>query len=281
MNEIFPEELLPFWIDMAPGAFHVSSLSRSVDVQQLLVDKLERLVNRGHLEHYGDKRGWYIPKQSILVELDYINESDEPADIWLPFAMSDLIEIHPGNVIIISGAPNSGKTAIMLNMIKENRSKEWDIHYFSSEMGGGELKKRLKKWPDIGLDQWGFKAYRRSENFHDVVISGHNTLNFIDFLEVHTNFYEIGQKIKRIHDALNGSIAIIGLQKNPHVDTGLGGYRTLEVTRLAIAVDHGKIKIVKAKNWRCTENPNGLQKSFKLVDGYKIIDRHGWYRETE
>ena len=70
------------------------------------------------------------------------------------------------------------------------------------------------------------------------------------------------------------------LQKNPGAEAGLGGFRSMEVARLALAVDHGRVKITKAKNY-CDENPNGLIKNFKLVDGCQIIDRHGWYREEE
>lgn len=273
-------ELLEYWVGLAPGAFHVSDLSRHKDNQQLYIDRLENLVQKGILEHHGNKRGWYQPRQTKLDEIDYVNVDESYVDIWLPFDLSDLVEIHSGNVIVIAGAPNAGKTALVLNMIRENRHKGWDIFYFSSEMGGAELQKRLKKFDGISIDSWGFKAYRRAENFHDVVMPGKNSLNIIDFLEVHDSFYKIGEYIKRIHDNLNNAIAVICLQKNPDQDTGLGGYRTMEVTRLALALDRGRVKVTKAKNFMIPEkNPNGFMKDFKLVNGCKIIDQHGWYTE--
>ena len=272
---------MEYWVGLAPGAFSVSQLTRKTDLQQLYIDMCERLVDKGVLDHYGNIRGWYVPRQTELDEMDYVNVEAEAVDLWLPFELSDLVEIHPGNVIILSGAPNSGKTAVMLNIIKENRHKGWDIHYFSSEMGATELHKRLKKFPDIAIDQWGFHAYRRSDSFHDVIKTGPNSLNIIDFLEVHDEFYKVGQAIKKIHDRLNDGLAVIGLQKNPGQETGLGGFRTMEVTRLALAIDYGKVKITKAKNFRDPEkNPNGLMKDFKLLAGAQIIDRQGWYREV-
>jgi len=279
-DTIMPEPLMEYWVGLAPGAFSVAHLTRKMDLQQLYIDMCERLVQKGTLEHYNDLRGWYVPRRTDLVELDYVNTDAHEVDLWLPFEISDIVEIHEGNVIIISGAPNSGKTALFLNIIKENRHKGWDIHYFSSEMGAAELQKRLKKFPDIAISQWGFKAYRRSENFHDVIKKGPNSLNLIDFMEVHDEFYKIGKAIKKVHDALDGAIAIIGLQKNPGNDQGLGGYRTMEVTRLAVALDYGKIKITKAKNFRNPEkNPNGKMKDFKLVAGCQIIANDGWYME--
>lgn len=284
-NQDNAQAFLMQWIDQAPGAFSAKSLdsqAMSNDDRFLLVENLELLVRIGYLERFGRKRGWYIKKDSDLVELDYINAISDPIDIWLPFGLSDLVEIHAGNVIIIAGTPNAGKSALIYNTIKENRSKGWEQHLFNSESGASELKKRLDKFPDISIDQWGFKAWQRSENFHHVVRKGENVINYIDFLEVHDDFFKIGGMIKQIHDNLAGAIAVIGLQKNPGSDTGLGGYRMLEVTRLAIALEFQKVKIIKAKNFRDPENnPNGKHKDFTLHDGYKILSRETWYREVD
>lgn len=167
-------------------------------------------------------------------------------------------------------------SALMYNIIKENRH-DWDVHLFNSESDAGELRERLDKFDDISIDQWGIKAYQRSGNFHQVVKKGPQSLNIIDFLEVHNDFFAIGGLIKQIHDNLDGAIAIIGLQKNPGSDTGLGGYRMLEVTRLAIALEFQKVKVIKAKAvWNPERNPTGLVKDFKLYDGHKIISNEQW-----
>jgi hypothetical protein len=39
----------------------------------------------------------------------------------------------------------------------------------------------------------------------------------------------------------------------------------------------GRLKIVKAKNWATSENPNGLEINFKLVDGCKLIKTGDWH----
>lgn len=278
------KSLLRTWIDIAPGSFCVADLTKDVDVQTLIMDQLEELVDEGVLDHHGQRRGWYIPKHIELIEMDYQAADDNPVDIWLPFNLTDYVEIYENSVIIISGAPNAGKTAILLNVIRYNRLKGWDIHYFNSEMSAGELKKRLKKFDDITLDMWGFKAYYRADRFADVIFGGKNCLNIIDFLEIHDEFYMVGRKIKEIHDRLKGGIAVIALQKNPGSETGLGGYRTMEVARLALAVDKGKVKISKAKNFAKPDtNPNGWVKNFKIIQGSKILDHVpvGWHREGE
>ena len=268
------------WINAAPGDFSVRMMSSNSEYHFVYTEKLEKLVEIGYLERVGKVRGWYRRIDSQCEPIDFINSNDTPVDLWLPLCISDYVQIYAGNIIIIAGAPNSGKTAFMLNIAKENMRKDWETHYFTSEMGPGELKLRLGKFPYIAIDQWNIKAYQRGGDFQDVIKPGTNKLNIIDFLEVHDEFYMIAKRLKEIHDKLKGGIAVIGLQKNPGLDTGLGGYRSMEVTRLALALDKGECKIVKAKNWVNPErNPNGSTTKFKLVDGCQIIqDRNGWQR---
>jgi len=286
-NQDNAQDFLMQWIDQAPGAFSVRDLGKmSNDNMFLLVENLELLVRVGYLERFGNKRGWYVKSESELVEQDYINADSEPVDIWLPFGLSDLVKLHSGSVVVIAGNPNVGKSALILNMIKENRLKEWDQYLFNSESDAGELKERLESFPDITLDAWGFKAYSRYEDFHQVIKPGKNTINYVDFLELHKDFWAVGGLLKQIHNKLDGAIAVVALQKNPGQEAGLGGNRTLEVTRLAISLDFQKAKCIKAKSTRkLSENPefnvNGRYKKFKLIDGYKIISPDGWFHERD
>lgn len=158
-----------------------------------------------------------------------------------------------------------------------NNMHKFDVHYFNSEMGGSELKKRLSLFDDILLHQWKFKAWERSDRFADVIKSGKGTINIIDFLEIHDNFYEIGGRLAEIHKKLKGAIAIIALQKNAGCDTGLGGFRGLEKPRLYLSMAPHSLKIVKAKNWQGAENPNGKQVLFKVVKGCKFIQTKDWH----
>ena len=272
-------KLLTSFIGMSPGAFCVTQLSRDMNVQQDYIHDCEMLVTMGRLKHHGNKRGWYIPTNLDMNEMDFVNADDEPSNVWLPFSLNERVELYQDSVVIVAGAPNSGKTALLLNIVKENMSR-FNVNYFNSEMSAGELKVRLNKFNYIGLDQWDFKAYERAGDFHDVIKPGPENLNIIDFLECHDEFFKMGKMIKDIHDALNGSVAIIAIQKNPGTDVGLGGFRSLEVTRLALAIDFGRIKIVKAKNFSGENNPNGLTMNFEIKHGSQLIMRDDWHKDT-
>jgi bifunctional DNA primase/polymerase-like protein/primase-like protein len=275
------EEVRDF-IVTSSGFFLTSDVAKRLQVtsrseKKAIVNELLRLRNSGMIERHGNKNGCYRKVENEVEEMDFLSAETESVNLWLPFGIQDMVEIMPGNIILLAGEPNAGKTGFLLNMIRENMRK-FKIHYFNSEMGSSELKKRLNNFDDIALSDWKFKAWERSDNFADVIKPGKNNINIIDFLEIHEHFYEIGGLIAGIHKKLKGAVAIIALQKNPGVDTGLGGFRSIEKPRLALAMSPGVLKIVKAKNWKTSENPNGKQIRFKIASGCKLFKQGDWHK---
>ncbi|MCP4569154.1 MAG: hypothetical protein GY841_16390 [FCB group bacterium] len=301
-SDILPDDVVELyalqiqeWVQAAPGDFHVKdidydfrttrvqgqevNLFRTYNEKMNRTNALEVLVRRGVIERVGNRRGWYRPVDPYADIMDLENAEDDIMDIILPMGVHKLCQVSPG-IVVVAGEPNAGKTAFLLNLINLNMRK-WNIHYFNSEMSAGELRRRLKKFDQFsGISSWTFQAYSRYENFADVIRPGEGNVNIIDFLEIHDEFYKVGAAIKQIHDRLRGALGIIAIQKNPGSDTGLGGYRTMEKPRLALAIEPGRLKITKAKNWVDPENnPNGKIRDFKLVQGASFRTVGNWYRE--
>lgn len=285
---------LQHWISINPQAFNVRRhiTGGDFDLEQIYINQCEILVRAGILEHCRDERGWYRPLQIDCEEMDLENAIAEPVDIWLPFELSDIIELYPGNLIIIAGSKSSGKSCLCYNIAKENPGNFDGIHIFNSETGAAEMRKRLELF-NIPIGVWeNLHVYRRSSDFASVIRPGRKNLNIIDFLEVHGSgkgdeFYSIGARLKEIHDALHGSIGIVCLQKNRAKDLGLGGERSWEVCRLYLSLNKGQVKITEAKHWRDPKNnPNGLILDFKLIQGSMLKYRHidgkpAWYEEEK
>ncbi|MCE5249323.1 DNA primase, partial [bacterium] len=177
-------------------------------------------------------------------------------------------------VVVIAGEPNAGKTAYLLNVVRMNMARH-DIHYFTSEMGAAEFRKRLSNFSDVALDDWRFNPRERSTNFADVIRP--DAVNIIDYLEIHEDFYRLGGQIKAVFDRLRKGIAVIALQKNLNTDIGRGGIATLEKPRLYLAMKPGALTIVKGKNWASRTNPNGLSSRFRIINGARF-DFGEWVR---
>jgi len=284
------------WCMLQEGYFSTTDILQTLQIttkeeKKNLTVILTRLNKEGIIQKYGEKRGQYMtPKveEDNVIDIDTVDSTFLP--IKLTMGISELVRIMPKNIIVVAGEPNSGKSAFLLNTAAKNIDNE-DLmkslpdkgqYYFSSEMGGAELKVRLHNFDEkMPFNKWKKITFIERANDFDLVIRP-NAVNYIDFLEMHDDFYKIGGFIKRIFDKLDKGIAIIAIQKNPGRDEGLGGSRSLEKARLYLSLAPGVLKIVKAKNWVSSlMNPNGLIKEFKLVKGIIIKESSPWELEKE
>jgi len=264
------------WVAVTSGYFSVADCY----AQLHLVTKkekaaarvaLHRLLEKGVIERHRQRDGLYRRIEIECEEIDWRSAPTEDIDLNWPLGISALARIYPGNIVVVAGIQNSGKTTFLFNFIRRNMDK-YTIHYFTSEMGATELKLRLQNFENV--DDWKMKVWERSSNFAHVIKP--NAINIIDFLEVHEDFWKVGGMLKDIHDRLKEGIAVVALQKSKEKEVGRGGDMGLEKPRLYLTIDYGKITIVKCKNWGSPQNPNGLAKDFKLVGGWKFIEKSDW-----
>jgi hypothetical protein len=240
-----------------------------------------RLVEEGVIEKSGGRNGEYRLIDQSCQPMDWVNASCEYLPLWMPLNLGEICGVQPGNILVFAGAKDSGKTAWLLNMAKENRH-DYKVHYFNSEMGPAEFKLRASLFPDVTVNQWeDVHVYERSENFADVIKPGAGNLNIIDFLEVVDEFWKVAATIQKIHQKLNGALCIIALQKNPGVDLGRGGAFSLEKARLYVSLDYQNAKIISCKNFKENDiirgNPRGYTCKYKLVAGCRITRMDpGW-----
>lgn len=268
------------YLSVTEGSFSVTEIRLALQLvtkedRANLRQILYRLAQEKIIERNPIRDGVFRMVTQDIQALDWKNAPVKPVEFHFLFGLTDdLVEIFPGNIIVLAGNSNTGKTAAMLNLIKLNQDI-WDTHFFSNEMGETELKLRLDKF---GSDiKWNFKAYERSSNYEDVIVP--NGLNLIDYMEISDTFYSIASKLRRIHDKLEDGLAVIAIQKSPYKDLGRGADFGTEVPRLYLTMESGKMRIVKAKNWKGIKNPNGLVLEFKLRNGCEFSG-HTWHEEV-
>jgi len=269
------------WIEFQKGEFQTRDIFDELNVaraKKAHVSKiLSRLIVEQIIERSTTRRtGRFRRIERDLVKMDIFSTPQGTINIMLPFGIDEIVKTREGEVIVVAGAKNSGKTAFSLWTAIENRNT-FEVHYFNSEMGEDELKERCENFTDIPFKEWGkVSFYPRSDNFQDVIVPGAGKLNIVDFMEVYEDFWITKKWIAQIWKKLDGAIAIVNLQKPHNRDFGWGGEGTIEKARLALAIDKGTVKIVSAKSWKCRENPNGKKINFKLVGGSKFIPIDDW-----
>jgi hypothetical protein len=273
------------WLESQNGHFRVTDYYNQSHVvtrqeKHAVIVAMKRLCDQGILEGYGERSGSYRKVNREIEIIDWQNAVEDEYPLELPLDIHSLVKLYPGNIAVLAGASNTGKTTFMLETIRLNQKKH-PVTYLNSEMGPQELRLRLKLFEGtIGLEKWKFRAVERSSDFADVIDP--DGFNVIDFMEIYDEFWKIGAWIKDIHLKLNKGIAIIAIQKKTSTkkenqDFGRGGELTLEKPRLYLAMDRGKIKVVKAKIWRNHDrNPNGLTRDFNIISGWKFKPKDEW-----
>jgi hypothetical protein len=240
---------------------------------------MHRLCKDSIIERFGNKNGQF---RRINKDIEIINwlEADETANIDIQYPL----ELHkhaltlPKNIVVIAGAKDAGKTAFLLNTACMNMDK-LKIHYFSSEMGEIEMKKRIVEFREVfGMDlkkiQNKVHWINKSGEFADVIYP--EDINIIDFLEITKDFFEIGDMIKNLYHKLTTGVVILGIQKPSNRDMPIGGEKGLEKARIAIAIDNHVAKILVGKNWATESNPKGLMCKFKVIKGCKFLMTEPW-----
>jgi len=223
---------------------------------------------------------WYIAQGRGRV-LDWFNASENPLNMTFPLGEHTLVEIYPKNTLLYAGSWQSGKTAYFMNLAYENRDNFQSVHYFMSEMGGPEIKKRLKKADHIDMKEFAEKVVMIEQSSHFDEAIDPNGLNLIDYLSVKENFHEVAGIIETIDDALSTGVAVIAIQKPGQRDYGYGGEMTGNRPRLYVALERGVAKILKGKNWATDRSPDGLVRTYKIVNGIKFIPADDWREDYD
>lgn len=266
------------WVDRSAGCFNVSDIYRDMSVvfasdKAKVRASLDVMVKDGLIERVGNRNGSYRRRDVHVEDIDLHGDEGQPMDIWLPFDLHKTTFVYPGNVIVVSGETNSGKTSLLLDIAARNFKHHF--RYLSSEMTPQELRGRLTAF-GIEIPEWEahceFK--QRSRNFADAIDP--NAINVIDFLELSDEFYKANLYITQIFERLKNGIAIICLQKKKGELFGRGGEFTLEKARLGISLfSHGHIPsgvfgsaiVTKAKNIK-RNNPQDKEVFYRLKHGH-------------
>jgi len=233
--------------------------------------KLSYEVKQGRLEKTGKGIFRYI--NTIVSTIDWVNAS-EKADSYIrwPYGVNDQstfgfdghVIVSPGDIVVIAGEGNTGKTTFCMNLLWEN------MDYFPCTLMGNEYtpsrtKRRFMQmnWRDP-LDEHGkpkFELILRYNNWKDIIRPNH--INIIDWINVTDNFYQIGDILEGIKSKLNKGVAICAIQKEKGKDMGRGGSFTMDFPILYLAMGFGQLKVVKGKEYIGKNLDNS-------VDGFEL-----------
>lgn len=257
---------------------------------------LGRMTKKKQLVRVRGKKGTYRragdePDQVSSHPPEYETDNDslkilrtipKPLAMRLPLGLEEYVLIYPGDLIVVAGATNSGKTGWFLNLVQLNWHL-FQVKYLTSELSDVRLSIRLHDFCEVHgtlLEDWEREVDFKSQSSNFPSAMNPAGLNVVDYLEIYKDFHEIGLPIKEIFKRQQGQpgITFVGLQMKHGNGLGRGGALAMEKPFLYLTMDYFKeaglnrLVIEKAKDpAREDVNPNGLAFWFRIEKGCKFI----------
>lgn len=250
----------------------------SEESKRIVRTVLEDKVLDGELQHEGLK---YRAYNRDLREINWF-DADETAHIKmiLPFGLHRYIKLFPG-VVVIAGETGKGKSAWILDCIFRNLSPDRPQYLFVNDAKDAELKERI-----LGICSKSecalptpeeLRIYERFDKFGDVIVR--DGINYVDYLDVNSEFYSIGQEIDDIFRATGDGMTFIALQKNPKEALGVGGIYSIKRSQVYIVLTDsedgvwfGQLLLRKTRGKvNKTIDPTGWTWGYDIKDGVKFV----------
>ncbi len=204
---------------------------------------------------------------------------DSSEDIYVAseFGIEDFVEVFAGDMILITGRSNYGKTAVALSIMGENLglmpATLMGSEYTATD---GKISPKFKR--RMGRMNWvewmngdgvpRFQLLPVGGDYEDYIEP--DQLNIIDWISLPGEYYLIDRVMKAIKDRVGTGVAVVVLQKNKDAEFGEGGERTQRYADVELRIDAfgesgeslltiGKVKAPKGK-------ATGRTFAFEIVD---------------
>jgi hypothetical protein len=277
-EEFTGDDILTY-CDQSGGFFAAGDTSKQqADVKKNIHQCLHRLAEKNEIARV--RRGVYRRIDGDASDIQILDSLPDPLDLKFPLGLERYVRLYPGDLIVVAGAQNAGKTAFLLVFALLN----WGlsrIRYQSSELGAPRLTRRLNCFEEVyGASSEDWRQHvefkERSNNFTDLLHPG--WINIIDYFEIEERFYTIAGPFRQFSQRLQQGIAVVGLQMTHGNNSGRGGSFSKEKPSLYLTLDFfqevglNRLVIEKAKDWADDQrNPNGLDFWFEIRKGCEFV----------
>ena len=271
-GEAFSFDDMCRWIGTGPNS----------EARKCVSDCLRRQAVKGTLEKDKTTRGSlyrYVCRDKKHIDWVSAVPDDELPIRWprarakgdaTVFEFHNRISVRPNDLIVISGASNSGKSTFARNFMAENIDA-WDgkIQMMVNEFSPGRFKTTIQRmnWVSMVYDDGSprFELIERTEDWQDIIQP--DGINIIDWIGLGDNFYRIRTVLGSIQSKLNGGIAMVMLQKSKDKQYGEGGGFGEHLAAVYLSIDFGRLTVMKIKEPKGGNDLIGKVYGFDIVDG--------------
>jgi hypothetical protein len=271
------------WLKLHKGeTFDLDTICRQLEIhdadkRNLITIKLFNEVKQGTLEKHN--RIYTIVNKDIINIPWYEADGANTISIQWPrshldddeFSFAPHVVISQGQLIVLAGVSNMGKSCFAQNFLFENM----DAHpclLMVNEYNPGTFKRRISKMDWINpLKEDGTPKFKMIERHGDWKYAIEpDSINIIDWINIaEGDFWKIGTIMEDIQTKLKGGkgMALIVLQKSGTKDLGTGGQYSEHLASVYLTLDYNRLTVRKVKEHDGAMQPNGKIYGFEIIDG--------------
>jgi energy-coupling factor transporter ATP-binding protein EcfA2 len=257
------------WVD---DGIHITEIYKTLGAdtpEKMLAIRrsLSREKAAGNIDTTNQRGVWRRVDRTIeFCDLSLRSEkSIKELDAKLPLQMESLVTVFRGDLIVVAGRTNSGKSSFALELAMLN--KHLHPRYCSCELTIEQVQDRALKDGKSLEDLSGIQFAMKHGDYQDVMEEG--CLNIVDFLSApNGEYYLIPPLITKIHERMNGTgLLLVCLQKDKGRRSGEGGEKTLHRSNLYLTMDRQE----NGQHWLNVEKC----KVSGSLEGYRIKYKPG------
>jgi hypothetical protein len=229
------------------------------------INKSPELVRTGKVFRFIDdsvkELAWWTPTDRKTLEIKWPWGIDDGTS----FGFDDSIKVYPGDIIVLAGEGNKGKTTFALNFLIENMDN-YPCTYFSSEFNDIKFKDRMSafNWVDLMKDgRPKFEVLPKAEHYEDQVARRRNNINIIDWVKAPEKAWEIRDMFEKLGGAVDNGIVFIVQQKRSYKDVGEGGEGGVDFASVYLTLSKNRIHVEKVKSPKAYD-PNYKNFGFEI-----------------
>lgn len=289
MAEISIEEVKGFLESMEGENITLNELRREFNILQgtrsfnSIRVIMHRLAEQRIVKPLGTRGEYRVLKQIDPVQW-WNGAEDEALDFRFPrsyedeteFGIEDCLDVFAGDLILLAGTSNYGKTALALSILGENLDLFPGARLMGSEYTAADGKISPKFKRRINRMSWArwivdgkprFELLPIGSDYEDYIKA--DWLNVVDWVSLPGEYYLIDRVMKASKDRIGNGVLVMVLQKNRTSDFAEGGERAERYADVCLYIDPygesesmlrlGKVKAPKGR-------ASGRTWAFSIVD---------------
>jgi len=285
-------------IDMEVDEFDLETLRRKHDIppsnanfymaiKRLLEQKYIKKVRRGTYRKVRVVKPLKVFGRTRRKPIEFHGPKDR--ETGEPMEFFGGIVFREGDLVLLSGFKNKGKTAMSLNILAENlgmkpvlMGNEYVTMVPDSEDGFEPAARLLNRLDNMNWVQWvngndeeRFELLPVYDDYAEQIRAGR--LNIIDWINLPGDYFLISPILEGIKRALGTGIGVVVLQKNAGAEHGRGGAMTKDFADVELLLDpYGddpeQVKLTVQTVKESKFAVMGTTYAYRIRNGVEIVD---------